>query len=171
MDWKFITDLLWGVFFSYYSIFTWIGLVSSIFLFFPRLEGTMKDRLANARPYALSILLAFILISTILTSYSMHGNIHNTKQDIRSFFESINPEILHRVDTSRDEIPVLLGSQDQLKLSELSKRSDFDSYLSARKGKDGVIVDGRPTTNELRRMGQTGYMDRYYFYPKDALAK
>jgi hypothetical protein len=72
MVWQFVTDLLRGVFWSLNGITTWIGIVSFLFFFFPQLEGKMKDKLSTIRPYRLSILMAFILISVILTSYSMY---------------------------------------------------------------------------------------------------
>lgn len=184
MDWKYITDLLKGVFWSFNSITTWLGIVSFIFLFFPKLEWKMKDRLAKIRPYAIHILWGCILISVITTSYSMRKNNFatqnlktDTKQDIRNFFESINPMILQIVDTRQKKFPILIGVVKEAKLSELSERPDFNKFLKYEQMEWTMFGARHPDANKVLENGavvelnQHGTLQGYFLYPKDALVK
>lgn len=78
MDWQFIADLFKGVFlFSgniTQSILAYAGILSFIYLLFPGLEGKMKDRLSILRDHKLNILLVFLLISILITSYNLYEN-------------------------------------------------------------------------------------------------
>lgn len=183
MEWQFFTELLKGVFLSLNSITTWIGIVSFIFLFFPKLEWKMKDRLTKIRPYAIHILWSCILISVITTSYSMYANKQqrinelqkqirdttpiNTKQDIRTFFEVINPKILKKIDAGQTVIPVRLGWSSQNRLSKLSTYPDFDKFLSFKKlEKTDIKIEGF-----IKELDRDVFEADYYLFPKDALIK
>ena len=138
----------------------------------------MKDELKNIRPHALSILLVFILISTILTSYSMYTNKQSiqsqqdTKQKIRTLLESISPEILQRIDAGRKKILVCISTQDAVKLSNLSKRVDFDKYLSVKQITIEDDSNGLEDPNIFIENDEYIWVNNgHYLYPKDALIK
>jgi hypothetical protein len=176
MDWQFIKDLFWGVFWSPNSIATWIGVVSSVFFFFPVWEGKMKDTI---KPYRITILLGFILISVMLTSYSLYENkptVQNaktdTKQDIRFLLESINPEILQKIDTKQKEIRILISIPNEVELKGLSKRPDFNKFLSFKQCQCGDIKDSNSyVKNYINELNDDSWRVGYCLYPKDALIK
>jgi hypothetical protein len=76
MDWEFLRGLLKGTFlFSgniLQSLLTYAGILSFIYLLFPKLEGKMKDKLEKIRNHKLNILLIFLLASVIFTSYNLY---------------------------------------------------------------------------------------------------
>lgn len=78
MDIQFFWSLFKGIFlFSgnfIQSLLAYIGIVSFLYLLFPRLEGKLKDRLDIMRHHKLNILLIFLLASVIMTSYSLYHN-------------------------------------------------------------------------------------------------
>ena len=132
---------------------------------------------------AFLLLVISFLTATFLAPYLLHRErevaIINTKHDIRTFLESINPAILQKIDTGQKEIPVFISVPKQIKLSDLSERSDFNKFLSFKqsgyaKG-SGVVEMTRngvdPTKDFIKELDQRGHMDGYYLYPKDALIK
>jgi hypothetical protein len=78
MDWTFLKDLLFGIFRGVnnylQAIPTWVGIAAFIFLFFPSLEWKMKNKLTTIRKYRLHILMIFLMISMVITSYSLYVN-------------------------------------------------------------------------------------------------
>jgi len=78
MDWQFFLKFFTGVFtFSgniAQSILTYVGILSYVYLFFPKFEGKMKGKLSTIRHHKLNILLCFLLASAILTSYNLYEN-------------------------------------------------------------------------------------------------
>jgi hypothetical protein len=87
----------------------------------------------------------------------------DAKQDIRSFFESIDPNILKKIDAGQKEFHISITDSEQTKLLNLSKYPDFDKFLSFEQI-EGVItfVGGK---------NRTGVGGEYVFSPKDALIK
>jgi hypothetical protein len=97
MDWPFIKELFKGVFFSFNNIIqslpAWIGIGSFIVLScFPILGTKMKDKLPGIRKYATHILLGFILISVILTSYSLYEDKQQKVNGLQSSLTSLQQE-------------------------------------------------------------------------------
>jgi hypothetical protein len=95
-----------------------------------------------------------------------------TKQEIRTFLESINPEILQRIDLGQKKILVCISTQDTVKLSNLSERVDFDKYLSVKQ------ITFEDDSNDLGDPNISIENDEYlwvnnghYLYPQDALRK
>jgi hypothetical protein len=189
--WEFIKEMLWGVLWSYQSIAFWFGFALLILWFIlPKIrwEGKMKQKLGAASwPGRLLIILGFLYISTIITSYKMYTRQQqtitklqetqtlkkqDTKQEIRTFLESINPEILRRIDKGQEEILTYIKA-NYVKLAILSEHPDFEKYLSFRhinNDKDdftdfddpNIFIDGDV---------HFSWIDAYYLYPKDALIK
>ena len=78
MDWQFFKGLVVGVFWNtnnfIQSLPAWIGIGSFVILcFFPKLGGS-KMNLSKVAEHSGVILMVFILISVILTSYSLYKN-------------------------------------------------------------------------------------------------
>lgn len=144
----------------------------------------MKQRFeAVSRPYRLLIILGLVFISTIATSYSIYEDQQQKieenlkvkqgiKQDIRTLFESINPELLREIDAGQKKILTTIGTPNEITLSKLSERVDFDKYLSFKQityldesndlGDPNIVIDN----------GKYLWMEHgYYLYPKDALIK
>ena len=94
----------------------------------------------------------------------------NTKQEIRTSLESINPLILQKIDARQKEIHVRIGVATQIKLSELSKQPDFDKYLSFKKTKRTIMGDGQ-VKGIIKELDENSLATVYYLYPKDALIK
>lgn len=92
-----------------------------------------------------------------------------TKQELRTFLEDINREILQGID-SRKDMHVLMGIPTQIRLIELSKRPDFDKFLYIQKS-GAHCIGNMPEVGLIKEVGETGYMDGYYLVPKDALIK
>ena len=174
---QFIKDLLERVFFSVYSIPAWIGIISFILFFFPVRERKLKTFLEKYRkPYASYVFPWFIVTSVILASYAFYEEAHRqtpkpvTKQEIRTFLESINPDILKMLDAEQEAIHVFMSIPTQIEFIELSKRPDFNKFSSIKKS-GAKCIGGKPETGIIKESGENGYMDGYYFYPKDALIK
>ena len=71
--------------------------------------------------YRFLVILGLLFISVILTSYSIYekqneqirkAGTMKTKQEIRSFLESVNPVILQKIDDGQKEICVSLSVPD-----------------------------------------------------------
>ena len=188
---EFIKELLQGVFWSYQSVASWCGFALFIlWILLPKFkwEGKIKQRLgAVSWPYRLLIILVLLFISTICTSYSMYTGQQqtitklqerqalrrqDTKQEIRTCLESINPEILQRVDAGRKKILVCINTQDVVRLSNLSERVDFDKYLSFRQVTLEDNLNELEDPNIYIEKGEYIWVNNgHYLYPKDALMR
>ncbi|MGD0551847.1 MAG: hypothetical protein ABSB25_04265 [Sedimentisphaerales bacterium] len=151
------------------------GLVSA-FLFF--LKKRHRNKWEKWKEVTMKVAFLLLVISfltaTFLAPYLLHRErevaIINTKHDIRTFLESINPVILQKIDTGQKEIHVLISIPKQMKLSDLSERSDFSKFLSFKRSGD-VSLGGGQINGFINELNQNGAMDGYYLYPKDALVK
>ncbi len=85
-----------------------------------------------------------------------------TRQEIRTFLESISPKILQAIDAGQERVYVLISIPEQVELTNLSKQPDFSSFLSFEQSGNVDIHSGG---------NRAGHRDGYYFYPKDALTK
>ncbi|MGB8225511.1 MAG: hypothetical protein WCE45_01395 [Sedimentisphaerales bacterium] len=103
-----------------------------------------------------------------------------TKQEMRSFLESVNPEILKMVDAKQREIYVLFSDPTRKGFFDLANRPDFNKFLSHRKTDDTFlgeqqIVRHKRDVNDsnyyINELGQYGIREGYCLYPKDALIK
>jgi hypothetical protein len=134
----------------------------------------MKDKISKNR---LTVLLVFILISVILTSYSFYKQIPgiDIKQAIRSRLEKISKEILPKVDKGQTKILVPISPDNLAKLAILSENPDFEKYLEYKQ-----FNPGRDDDNDVHdpnifvevndfRWSVVGNL--YYLEPKDALRK
>lgn len=74
MDWEFIKDLFFGIFKGtnnfLQSIPTWLGFIAFLFLL-PHWRPTVMEKV---RKYRFYILMVFLMISIIVTSYSLYDN-------------------------------------------------------------------------------------------------
>src|SRR5665213_1170471 len=95
----------------------------------------------------------------------------NTKQDLRTFLESLNPEILKDIDSGQSEIEVFIGTVSQMKLSNFSERQNFKSYLSFKQTSNILQGSSNKIGNSLNEVGEEGVMTGFILYPKDALKK
>ena len=88
MVWKFIKDFFKGFFISYNSVGLWFGAVSVICLWLlPTFNlGDEVDTIIAtiSLPYRLLILLGFIFISVILTSYSLYKKPQKKTKDLQN---------------------------------------------------------------------------------------
>lgn len=84
--------------------------------------------------------------------------------------ESVNPDILQRIDTEQHEIPISIGVPTQMRLAEISKLPDFDTYLAFKKTKKTMIGDGS-SEGFIKELDENSFRVGYYIYPKDALRK
>jgi hypothetical protein len=116
--------------------------------------------------FIISFFIATFIIAPFIQHHEREMAVINTKQDIRTFLESINPEILRKVDTGQKEIHVLISIPKQMKLSDLSERSDFSKFLFFKRSGDVSLGGG-----QINELNQNGAMDGYYLYPKDTLVK
>jgi hypothetical protein len=181
MVWRFIKELFRGFIHSYNGIGFWLGAVSVIcWRLLPLFDlGSKVDAIiaAISLPWRLLILLGFIFISVILTSYSMYKKYHQAaktdiKQEIRTFLESINPLILQKIDAGEKEIIVSIIPDTHIKLVSLSQqKTDFDKFLSFEwsgyvSGKCDSIIEDLSPTGHIRPE-----TTEYYLHPKDVLKK
>jgi hypothetical protein len=96
----------------------------------------------------------------------------DTKQSIRSFLESLRPDILAKVDARAKQIGVWLGSVSQTKLTMLSERPGFDTFLSFKSTANIWMTVGEAQMGDfIKPPGENGTLTGYYLYPKDALLK
>jgi hypothetical protein len=99
----------------------------------------------------------------------LQKQLFDSKQDIRTFLESIHPEILQMVDEGQKEICVGLGDLKQTELADLYERPDFGRFLLFRKC-EGSYNYVEPGETMIIELGQgLRYVVKYYFYPKKAL--
>jgi hypothetical protein len=57
-------------------------------------------------------------------------NALKTKQKIRVFLKSFNPEVLQKIDAGEKEIPILSTKETMMKLMDLSTYPNFNNFLS-----------------------------------------
>lgn len=111
-----------------------------------------------------------LLLATTSKSITKDGIFADTKQDIRTFLESMNREIIQRIDTRQTEIHVLISIPKQIELKDLSKRPDFDKFLSCTPTGD-ICIACDHLKDFIMDLSQAGEKDGYYLHPKDALIK
>jgi len=96
----------------------------------------------------------------------------DTKQEVRSFLESLNPKILKLVDAGKSEIHVMIGTVNQVKLSTLSERQDFKKYLSLTQTGNTILGGNSNQIGDfINEENQNGTMNGFILYPKDALKR
>jgi hypothetical protein len=95
----------------------------------------------------------------------------DTKQDIRTILESVNPEILRQIDAGSPSVKVLISSMHRTKLAMLSDRPSFSKYLSFG-APDAVVVGARNILGGyLNDIGDESDQNAMMLLPKDALKK
>jgi hypothetical protein len=99
------------------------------------------------------------------------GMAQDTKQAIRSLFQTMNPILLTQIDAGRSELHIMVGRMSLMKLEQLSERSDFNKFLSFKEtslivmaGSHNHIDDFLNEVNEDESQ-QTGII----LFPMDAL--
>jgi hypothetical protein len=186
MVWRFIKDLVDGILFSKYSIPVWLGFAPLLYFFVPVLWGVkMRIILKRAKSYAIHIFPWFIMVSVVLTSYSLYAdkqrqidkmqtdntNSAKTKQAIRNFFKMVNPKIVNKIDTGEWAIWVRMGSSASNRLRELSKYPDFNSFFVVYKEADAnetKFMEKSPFT--IEELDKDDFGKCYYFlYPRSSL--
>jgi len=91
------------------------------------------------------------------------------KQQIRTLMESINPNVLGRIDAGQTQIPVLIGAINQAKLAEISQRGGFGAYLSFRKV--GTTAGGQTFVSGFLNDDDVGMRQGFILMPKDAIRR
>lgn len=101
-------------------------------------------------------------------------NTINIKQEIRTFLESISPQILDKIDAKEKKIRIWLSSTSENKLSRLAEHTDFENFLSFEKANKNMVLyenlEG-DFNGFLKGRNETGLLEGYYLSPKDALVK
>lgn len=123
--------------------------------------------------FIVSFIIATFLVAPFLQYRQNKPTSENTKQEIRSFLETVNPEILKRIDVGRKEILVCISTQDAVRLSNLSEYVDFNKYLSFRQATIGED-DSKGLEDPNIFIENNEYLwatNGYYLYPKDALMR
>jgi hypothetical protein len=100
-----------------------------------------------------------------------------TKQEIRTFLESINPEILEMVDKGEKKIFMVIGGRKEAELAIISSRPDFNKYLSVEKtdythweGESKILTWEYEIKKEyIIELEHRGQAEGYCLSPKDAL--
>lgn len=138
----------------------------------------MKDRLLKViRYHRVTIFLLFMLFSIILTSYSFYKDFQNvnaantksvTKQELRTFFEDVNEAILPMIDAGQKEIRISISIPKEVDLLNMSKRPDFDKFLSIKQCQCDDIYGVEKYVNQSNDLS---WRVGYCLYPKDALIK
>jgi hypothetical protein len=150
----------------------------------PDWESTMKNPLWMI---PLGLFLLILIVRLITAPYAMHAEDQktiadlkkivekkeqDTKQDIRSFLESLHPDVLAKVDAGEKQIGVWLGPVNQTKLATLSERQGFSALLSVKSTNQIWMTAGEAQRGDfIRPTGENGTLVGYYLYPKDALIK
>lgn len=136
-------------------------------------EGFMKKLLA----YFIILLFAigFAFMGYLINNVQQIIQEHHTKQEIRSFFNSVDSEILQKIDAGQKEIPVLISISKERELAALTTYSNFYNFLYVQKSDDdGYVVESNELPSkksgpQIIDLRPTHY--RYYLYPKDNLVK
>ncbi len=96
----------------------------------------------------------------------------DTKQDIRTFLEDINSEILQKVDAGQKRILISVSIPKQIELLGLSKQHlDFSNYLSFRQIGPNDDINEADLTNRIDEKNDYGWKQACFLFPKDALKK
>ena len=121
-------------------------------------------------------IITFLIAAVFIAPFLKYQNRENepidrdTRKEIRTLLESVNPEILKRIDEGQKEIPVRFNTIAQVKLSELSNHQDFYRFLDFKK--TGSIVSGANYTGSfIGEPNEISFTECYYLYPKDALIR
>ncbi|MGD0571703.1 MAG: hypothetical protein ABSB11_01630 [Sedimentisphaerales bacterium] len=97
--------------------------------------------------------------------------IHNidTKQAIRTFFESVDPVILQKIDVGQKKLLVYFSIPQQVKLEDLPNLPNYGNYLSFEPNYD---YNDTNFVNDKNKFGwKYGFQPQYDLCPKDALKK
>jgi len=161
---------------------------------YPHWESKMKNPLWMI---PLAVFLSILMIRLIIAPYVMYTEQQqtimklreaaaqkeqDTKQDIRTFLEIVNPKILTKVDAGQEEIHVYLGASSQAKLKNLSELPNFAKFLSfnqVNRTMQGINYDGNDPDiisavkqalgDFIPELNEQGFAQGYCLYPKDAL--
>ncbi len=148
----------------------------------PGWESTMKNLLWMI-PVGIFTLL--LLIRLAIAPYTIHQNQQQqiielqkreevamtSKQDIRSFLESINPEILKKIDVGQKEIRIFIGKPNAMKLVDFSTYPNFYKFLFFQQSDDKTFPD-LPKDGFINQLDANEvWLYGYYLYPRDAIKK
>jgi hypothetical protein len=129
--------------------------------------------------FIISFLVATFLVAPFLESESDKSKLKDasssqqqtanikTKQDIRTFLEAINPQILKKIDVGELVIPILIGWKAHIRLQTLSGYPDFGKFLSYHKAEGYELK----MDNYIKELNDDFLEEKYIFNPKDALIK
>jgi|CZKV01.1.fsa_nt_gi hypothetical protein len=90
------------------------------------------------------------------------------KKYLRVFLESVNSEILYRVDAGNKQIGIFLGDVSESKLTMLSKQPNFSKFLTFERGSNVIIGNGS-IGDFLKEKNVDGTMTDFVFSPKYSL--
>ncbi|MBN1787616.1 MAG: hypothetical protein JW806_04400 [Sedimentisphaerales bacterium] len=99
-----------------------------------------------------------------------------TRQLLRAFLKSVNPEILQRIDSGDANIRVFMNVLNQVKLDVLYWRPDIDKFLRAEKGdkfskgkQSDIAKFGDRFKDCIYDNVEIGELNNYDLYPEEAL--
>ncbi|MGA2173228.1 MAG: hypothetical protein ABSG82_09525 [Sedimentisphaerales bacterium] len=141
------------------------------------MKKTKKILEAVPWSYRFLIILGLLFVSVTLTSYSIYKKIPNvdTKQEIRIFLKSIDPNILQMIDAGKKEIHIFISKPKIMKLFDLYTYPDFNKFLSFQRSGD-TNVEGNQKDDFINELPPPGdisplyaYLEGYYLFPKPPL--
>ena len=97
--------------------------------------------------------------------------VDNLKQEIRTFLERVDPEVLKLVDAGQPEIKVMLSTVSESRLYSLAERQGFNKYMAARRTATWSLGSDNKFPGFINELGAAGAMSGYALYPKDALKR
>jgi len=121
--------------------------------------------------FAISFFIVTFIIAPFLQYHERETIATISKQDIRSFLESINPEILQKIDAEQKEIHIFISQPKQMKLVDLSTYPNFYNFLSFQRIGYDITSSDDHMDGFINELGQNNEMYGYYLYPRDALKK
>jgi hypothetical protein len=103
---------------------------------------------------------------------SLLAGSRDIKQEIRTLLETINPEILRRVDLGSNRINVMIGQIHATQLASLSSQERFSKYLEFKQTGGTMMASHNVRLGDyLNDETESSMMVGHTLYPKDALKK
>jgi energy-coupling factor transporter transmembrane protein EcfT len=116
----------------------------------------------------LSIWHTYNVVAPMSRNIPSHQNTPTTtKQDIRTFLESVNPEILRKIDRGQQHIHISMSIPKEVTLLALAEHSDFGKFLAIKKD----LGDASDPNEWINEVNDQSWRVVYLLCPKDALIK
>ena len=116
--------------------------------------------------FAGSFIISTIFVAPFLQREKPKVDTADTKQVIRTLFESVSPKILEKIDIGQKNILILINIPTEIKLLDLPQHSDFNKFLSFEQNHEPNETD-----EYIYDSNDHSWKAAYRIYPKDALIK